>query len=224
MLYCKPKLKVCCIRSVEEAKTAIGYGASAIGLVSSMPSGPGVIPEALIAEIALSIPSSVATFLLTCGQDVESIVDQQKRCGVDTIQLCDRLSQESLARLRNALPGISIVQVIHVLDSRTLEEARMAARETHALLLDSGNPQGAIKELGGTGRTHDWALSRQICEAVDIPVFLAGGLRPDNIADAVRQVRPYGVDVCSGLRSNGHLSESKLASFVSNLESAWHRI
>ena len=83
-----------------------------------------------------------------------------------------------------------------------------------ALLLDSGNPSLAVKELGGTGRTHDWKLSRRIRDSVSIPVFLAGGLTPSNVADAVAAVEPFGLDVCSGVRSDGNLDPVKLRAFV----------
>jgi phosphoribosylanthranilate isomerase len=151
---------------------------------------------------------------------VGAIVDQQRRCGVNTIQLCDELAVEQLKRLRRELPGVHIVQVIHVMDETAIEEASTAADGAHALLLDSGNPQKKIKELGGTGRVHDWSISRKVRESVNVPVFLAGGLNPDNIAGAIRQVRPYGVDVCSGLRSNGHLDPDKLRSFIHNVHTS----
>jgi phosphoribosylanthranilate isomerase len=197
---------------------AVRHGADAIGLVSAMPSGPGVIPDDRIAEIAATIPPGVSTFLLTSSREVDVIVDQQRKFGVDTIQLCDGLSPEALRELRSVMPGVSIVQAVHVVGKDALEEARSAAREVDALLLDSGDPSSAVKELGGTGRTHDWTLSRVICEEVGVPVFLAGGLTPDNIADAVRQVRPFGVDACTGLRTNGHLDEEKLIRFIRNLD------
>jgi phosphoribosylanthranilate isomerase len=220
-LPARPRLKVCCISSIDEARLAISYGASAIGLVSSMPSGPGVIPETLITEIAAVTPPGVATFLLTSERRVAAIVEQQRRCQVNTLQLCDELRPDQLARLRAALPGVAIVQVIHVTGPESLAMAQAAAAAAHALLLDSGNPGKQVKELGGTGRTHDWQISRQICETVELPVFLAGGLGPDNIAAAVSMVRPYGIDVCSGLRSNGKLDESKLAQLMARLDTAW---
>ena len=106
----KPRVKICCIGSVEEAKMAIKAGAAALGLVSAMPSGPGVISEDLIAEIAATIPPGVASFLLTSQQDVSAIIEQQKRCRVNTIQLCDGLAMESYSLLRDAMPGVALVQ------------------------------------------------------------------------------------------------------------------
>jgi phosphoribosylanthranilate isomerase len=214
----RPRLKVCCVASLDEAELAIRHGADAVGLVSSMPSGPGVIPDDRIEEISARIPPGVSTFLLTSSREVAAIIDQQRRFATDAIQLCDGLPPEAVLELRSSMPGISIVQVIHVVDDGALEQARAAARTAHALLLDSGNPASAVKRLGGTGRTHDWALSRMICDEVDVPVFLAGGLTPENVADAVRQVRPFGVDVCTGLRTDGNLNEEKLIRFVRNLD------
>lgn len=214
----RPRLKVCCISSIEEAELAIRYGANAVGLVSAMPSGPGVIPDDRIEEIAAHIPPWVSTFLLTSSRDPEVIIDQQRRFGTDTIQLCDDLPAEGVTTLHSSMPGVSIVQVIHVVDDDSLEQARSAALTADALLLDSGDPTKALKELGGTGRTHDWSLSRKIRDGVDIPIYLAGGLTPNNVAEAVRQVRPFGVDVCTGLRSNGDLDEEKLTRFVQNLD------
>lgn len=196
---------------------AIAHGASCIGLVSAMPSGPGPIEEELIAEIAAVVPPGVSSFLLTSKQDVASIIDQQRRLGVNTLQLVDRLEDGTHADLRAALPGVKIVQVIHVTGPESVEEAQTVARYVDAILLDSGNQSLQVKELGGTGRTHDWSLSRRIRETIDVPLFLAGGLRPDNVAEAVHAVQPYGIDVCSGLRTDGKLDPVKLGAFFAEL-------
>jgi len=214
----RPRLKVCCIADIEEAELAINRGANAVGLVSEMPSGPGVISDDCIEEIAAKIPSGISTFLLTSSRDVQAIVDQLRRGGVNTVQLCDGLPPEEVLELRRLMPGISIVQVIHVVGNEALDQAKMAAQAAHALLLDSGDPAKAVKQLGGTGRIHDWAVSRKIRDEVEVPVWLAGGLTPDNVREAVRQVQPFGVDVCSGLRTNGRLDEEKLIRFVQNID------
>jgi phosphoribosylanthranilate isomerase len=196
---------------------AIEAGASAIGLVSEMPSGPGPIPESLIAEIAATIPPGVSSFLLTCKEDAAAIIDQQRRLRVNTIQICDRLPPGSHQQLRDALPGVSLVQVVHVTGPEAVDEAIAVAPHVDAVLLDSGNQSLKIKELGGTGRTHDWSLSRRIREAIDVPLFLAGGLNPANVAAAIREVQPFGIDVCSGLRTEGHLDPQKLADFFTQI-------
>jgi phosphoribosylanthranilate isomerase len=216
----RPRVKICCIRSVPEAWTAIRHGASALGLVSEMPSGPGIIPEEMIAQIAAIVPPAVSSFLLTSQQDAASIIAQQRRCGVDTLQLCDRLASGSYTDLREAMPGITLVQVIHVTGPESIVEAVSVAPHVDGLLLDSGNRSLPIKVLGGTGQTHDWQISRAIREAVDLPVFLAGGLNPDNVAEAIRQVGPFGVDVCTGVRTDGSLDEAKLIQFFNQIETS----
>jgi len=214
----KPRVKICCIRSVEEAWTAVRHGASALGLVSHMPSGPGVIPDERIATIAAAVPAPVATFLLTCRQDAASIIDQQRRLRTNTLQICDRLQRGVYVELREALPGVRIVAVVHVTGSASVAEAEGVAREADAILLDSGRPDQAVKELGGTGRRHDWTLSRRIREAVDVPVFLAGGITPENAAKAVAAVGPFALDVCTGVRTDGRLDEEKLERLFAALE------
>jgi len=215
----RPVVKICCISSLEEAMMAIRYGAGSIGLVSEMPSGPGVIDEELITEIAARTPRQISTFLLTSLQGVDEIVAQHRRVRTSTIQLVDELVSGSYADLRRQLPGISIVQVIHVQDDGAIKEAERISRDVDFLLLDSGNKSLPTKELGGTGRTHDWSISRRIIERSKVPVFLAGGLNAENVAEAVRSVRPYGLDLCSGVRKEGQLSEEKLKQFFASLAS-----
>jgi phosphoribosylanthranilate isomerase len=216
------RVKICCISTKGEANLAIKYGASAIGLVSEMPSGPGVIPDKLISEIAAIIPPGVSSFLLTSKQDTAGIIQQQRRAGVNTIQLCDRLMKGNYSDLKRAMPGISIVQVIHITGQDSVTEAISAAQSVDAILLDSGNQSLTVKELGGTGKIHDWNLSAEIRNLVNIPVFLAGGLRPENVLEAVQKVKPFGVDVCSGVRTNGKLDQSKLRKFFEQVNKYQH--
>lgn len=217
----RTRVKVCCIAGVEEVRLAVRHGADAVGLVSAMPSGPGPIPEPLIAEIAATVPPPVASFLLTSETSVAAIIEQQRRCRANTLQLVDRLKHGTYTNLRAALPGVSLVQVVHVTGGDAVDEAVRAAEEgVDAVLLDSGDQRLAVKLLGGTGRVHDWAVSRRVVEAVRVPVFLAGGLNPENVGDAIRSVRPFGVDVCSGLRTAGRLDEAKLAAFTAAVATA----
>lgn len=213
-----PAVKICCIASVAEARLAIDAGAAALGLVSAMPSGPGVIDDELIAEIAAAVVPPTQTFLLTARTDADAIAAQHAHARTTTLQLVDHVPLAELRRLRRLCPGVRLVQVIHVRDEASLDEAQAAAPCVDALLLDSGNPALAVKQLGGTGRVHDWALSRRIRDAVTpLPLFLAGGLHADNIADAVRSVAPYGVDLCSSVRTDGRLDAAKLHRFFAAL-------
>jgi phosphoribosylanthranilate isomerase len=212
-----PRVKICCISTAEEAQTAIHYGADALGLVGHMPSGPGVIPDAQILTIASFVPPPVATFLLTSKASAQEIIDHHRKVRTTTIQLVDELIEDTYPELRRSLPGIKLVQVVQVVGESSIERAERVAPYVDALLLDSGNPHGAVRELGGTGRTPNWQLSRRIVEAINIPVFLAGGLTPDNVREAWETVQPFGLDVCSGLRTRGHLDPTKVEAFMTAL-------
>jgi phosphoribosylanthranilate isomerase len=211
------KVKICCISSAEEAQLAAAHGAYALGLVGHMPSGPGVIDDALIADIARVVALPTRTFLLTSETKVEAIIAHQRRVRTTTVQIVDALEGRQYDRLRQELPGVELVQVIHVMDEASVREAVEVAEHVDAILLDSGNPNLAVKELGGTGRAHDWHLSKAIREAINTPLFLAGGLNAANVQRAVDTVQPFGVDLCSSVRTAGRLDERKLEAFFKAL-------
>jgi phosphoribosylanthranilate isomerase len=213
------RVKICCIASLAEARLAVAHGADALGLVGPMPSGPGVIDQATLQSIATWTPPPVANFLLSKETTPVDIITHARAAATDTLQLVDATSPATCQAVRQALPYLRIVQVLHVQGPETIEEAQAMAPHVHALLLDSGDPRAAVPTFGGTGKVHDWAVSRRVVEAVDIPVFLAGGLTPHNVADAVRAVRPFGVDVCSGLRVDGALDAGRLAAFMAAVRS-----
>lgn len=215
----KPRIKICCIASLEEAKLAVAYGASALGLVASMPSGPGVITDELIFEIAKSVPPPIATFLLTSETKAHEIIAHHAKVLTNTIQIVDALSEGSYHQIKTALPFVKLVQVIHVIDEASVFEAIRISEEVDALLLDSGNPSLEIKVLGGTGNIHNWKLSRKIVEQSKVPVFLAGGLKAENVKKAIDEVQPFGLDLCSGVRTDKKLDTSKLEAFF---KAAWY--
>lgn len=222
------QVKICCIKSIEEGLLAIDLGAcltaqhrqaTAIGLVGPMPSGPGVISLQTIRDIVSGMPDDVNTFLLTSEVEAEPIIAQHRIVKTTTIQLVDEISIVELRKLKSALRQIDVVQVIHVQDESSVARAKAVAPYVDALLLDSGNPDLAIKELGGTGRTHNWDISQQIVEQVTVPVYLAGGIRADNVVQAIKHVRPYGVDLCTGVRTNDALDKKKLKAFFEAISS-----
>lgn len=208
-----PRIKICCISSTAEAQLAIAHGASALGLVGHMPSGPGVIADELIREIAKTVPPPVSTFLLTSETKAEKIIRHYNKVHTTTIQLVDELEERQYDLLRRELPHVKLVQVIHVMDDNSVKEAIEISEFVDAILLDSGNPNLSVKELGGTGRTHNWELSKTIRESITVPLFLAGGLNKDNVRQAIDVVQPFGLDLCSSVRTNGKLDQQKLADF-----------
>ena len=213
-------IKICCISSIDEAIRAINSGVEAIGLVGPMPSGPGVIDNVSIRQIVQEVTSQIDTFLLTSELSAEKIVEHHSKTGTSTIQLVDRVDIEVYGVLRKELPGVNLVQVIHVLNDQDIGYARTIAPFVDRILLDSGNPNLKVKVLGGTGMTHDWSISKALVQGVNVPVLLAGGLRAENVEEAIHTVKPAGVDICSGVRRNGHLDDDKLARFVAKAKKA----
>lgn len=213
------RVKICCIQSAEEAALAVRYGADALGLVSAMPSGPGPIPEARIAEIISVVPPGISTFLLTSKTEFEDILEQHVRTGATTLQLCNRVTPEVRRAIHTVIPWVKVVQVVHVVDEHSVEEALVVSETTDAILLDSGQPNADVPTLGGTGNVHDWNLSKRIVDNVDVPVYLAGGLNPGNVTEAIRTVQPFGVDICTGIRTDYHLDESKLGPYMAAIHS-----
>ena len=209
----RPKIKICCISSLEEAFLAIKHGADALGLVGNMPSGPGVIADELISQITKHVPPPIATFLLTSERKASDIIAHHQKVQTNTIQIVDSLLEMDYAKIREAIPAVKLVQVIHVLNEKQIDEALEIEQWVDAILLDSGNPNLKVKILGGTGNSHDWKLSRKIREAVNKPVFLAGGINAQNVQQAIEEVNPYGIDLCSSVRTNGQLDASKLDIF-----------
>ncbi len=209
----RPRVKICCISSIDEARIAIEHGASALGLVGHMPSGPGVIGDELIYQIAKTVPPPISTFLLTSETKPQEIISHYKRVFTTTIQIVDELEKREYELLRKELPNVKLVQVIHVIDDSSVNEAIEVSNYVDAILLDSGNPNLSVKELGGTGRTHNWELSREIRKSIPIPLFLAGGLNKDNVRQAIETVKPFGLDLCSSVRTDGKLDQQKLKEF-----------
>lgn len=210
----RTRIKICCMASAEEVQLAIRAGADAVGFVGPMPSGPGVIDNATIARLAALVPPPIASFLLTCEVTAAAIARHVDRTHPSTVQIVTRISLSESAKLAELLPATRRVQVIHVEDERALEMIEGYAPYVHAYLLDSGRPSLAIPEFGGTGRTHDWQISAEFVRRSPHPVFLAGGLSPANVREAIHCVRPFGVDLCSGVRTGRRLDPSKLDAFI----------
>ncbi len=206
----KVKVKICCISSIEEARLAIAYGAAAVGLVGRMPSGPGIITDELIHSIAKTVLPPIDSFLLTSETTAEAIIEHHNKVNTTTIQIVDALSGREYHKIREAIPNVQLVQVIHVLDEKAVQEAIEISEWVDAILLDSGNPNLSTKVLGGTGKTHNWDLSKKIRENISIPTYLAGGINKGNIRKAIDHMQPFGIDLCSSVRTNGQLDESKL--------------
>ncbi|MEM0923705.1 MAG: phosphoribosylanthranilate isomerase, partial [Pseudomonadota bacterium] len=211
-LMVRVKVKICCMADPGEAAMAAAAGAEYIGLVGPMPSGPGTLTLEDAAEIARSAPPSATPVLLSSATTALDLVREAEAAGAGVIQIVQHVSPGIHAELVAQAPGLECWQVIHVEDRTAVDLIRSFDEQPDAFLLDSGRP--ARGELGGTGRVHDWAISRDCVAATARPVFLAGGLTPENVGEAIRQVRPQGVDLCTGVRLDGRLNAVRLATFM----------
>ncbi len=216
----RTRVKICCIATVEEAAMAIDAGADLLGLVGPMPSGPGPIGLDRAAVIAAGLPPGIGAVLLSSATTLERLEAELRLVRPAALQLVDAVAPAVLEQLRQRAGPTRLLQVLHVTDASVVAAARALAPLVDGFLLDSGRPDAPVKELGGTGRTHDWSLSRAVVEAVDRPVFLAGGLGPANVARAIAAVRPFGVDLCSGIRRDGRLDRELLAAFMDTVRTA----
>lgn len=213
----KIQVKVCCIASAVEARLAVGLGADAVGLVGHMPSGPGVIGVAVAAQIANEMPGGTDTFLLTSAMCASEIVQDLTVCPASAVQIVRHIDPGEYPELIEAAPQVRRIQVVHIEDEGALELLARYQPFVDAFLLDSGKTFGADQQFGGTGATHNWAISRRFVENTDIPVYLAGGLKSTNVFEAITQVRPYGVDLCTGVRTDDQLDPAKLEAFMSEV-------
>ncbi|MDG2238522.1 MAG: phosphoribosylanthranilate isomerase [Arenicellales bacterium] len=213
----KIQVKVCCMASVAEARLAVGLGADAVGLVGHMPSGPGVIGVAVAAQIAKEMPCGIDTFLLTSAMRASEIVQDLAVCPVSAVQIVRHIDPGEYPKLIETAPQVRRIQVVHIEDEGALDLLARYEPFVDAFLLDSGKTFGADQQFGGTGATHNWTISRRFVESTDIPVYLAGGLRSTNVFEAITQVRPSGVDLCTGVRTDDQLDSAKLEAFMSEV-------
>lgn len=214
----RTRIKVCCIADPDEAALAVAAGADAVGLVGAMPSGPGPIPDEAIAAIARQVPPPVASVLLTSETNARDIAAHAAYTGVTAVQVVSPIPLEDSAELARRLPFLRWIQVVHVEDASALDLIEPLSAHVGAFLLDSGRPSQSV--LGGTGQTHDWDISARFVARSPKPVFLAGGLTPANVGEAIARVRPWGVDLCTGVRTQGRLDPGKLAAFMQAVAAA----
>lgn len=207
-------VKICGIRRLEDALAALAFGADGLGfLVGRKHHSPDFLDESDAAAIVAALPPNTSSVLVTHLADPDDIVTLATAIGVTIIQLHGDTSPAQAAVIKHRLPHIKTYKAIHVIDTESIDTAQQYATVVDAIVLDTVNL--ATDQVGGTGQTHDWSLSRQIVEQLPIPVILAGGLTPDNVGEAIRRVRPYGVDVNSGTKGcDGYKDHARLQRFI----------
>ncbi len=212
----RPHIKICCISSVEEARLASGAGAHLLGLVGPMPSGPGVLTLDAARAIAAHDHRPARPILLTASDTAADIARDAATVGVSSVQVVRHIAVQEARTLGES--GLDYVQVIHVEGPDSVDLVDTYAEHCSAFLLDSGRPAAGF--LGGTGAVHDWSLSAGFVRRSPRPVWLAGGLTPENVGAAIETVRPDGLDICSGLRREGRLDAGLLRDYIVAIDRA----
>jgi phosphoribosylanthranilate isomerase len=203
--------------SLEEVQLAIRAGADAVGFVCATPTSVRTIDKQRVALITPLIPPPIESFLLTSELTASSIAKNVQLTGASTVQILSHISLTESKQLSELIPTIKRVQVIHVESEVTLELIDKYSPYVHSFLLDSGRPNLKTPEYGGTGRTQNWSISAEFVKKCPLPVYLAGGLTTENVSEAIRLVRPFGVDLCSGVRTNSRLDPGKLKAFIAEV-------
>jgi phosphoribosylanthranilate isomerase len=207
------KVKICGITNTEDARLVLESGADMLGMIVDVPiASPRKIPLDTAVEIAHALSGEidlVAVLMPHRVQEVEHIVRQLKPFAV---QLHGFESNAFLHAVRDAVPGVKVIKTVHVDETGTIHGGLPESDYLDFLLLDTVSHQ-----IGGTGKTHNWATSARLVEQSTVPVLLSGGLSSSNVCDAIRAVKPYGVDVASGVESSpGRKSKEKIERFMRN--------
>jgi phosphoribosylanthranilate isomerase len=207
------RVKICGIKSIDEAWMAVDAGADAFGLIvgATHKTEDVLKPETAhyILKEAPPYISSVLVTHLTTAKEILAIYTKVPACH---IQLQDNISIDEIDKLRKNLKHVKLIKAIHVVRKDAVDAAKYFAPNVDALLLDSKTRF----RIGGTGKVHDWNISRDIVESIEIPIILAGGLTPENVVEAIKKVRPFGVDVNTGVKfPDGTKNPQLIKDFVS---------
>lgn len=190
-------VKICGIRSIEDARAAVVAGADELGFHVGLTGGRVPLESEHAARIIAELPESASGVVVTSIAESGKLIELVRATGADIVQLYGDATPETILEVKKALPDVQVWKVLNVADEGSIAEAKKYERAADAIALDTLNKETGVR--GGTGKVHDWNISRKIVESVSIPVILAGGLNPDNVAEAIRAVNPFGVDVNSGV-------------------------
>jgi phosphoribosylanthranilate isomerase len=214
------RVQIAGVSSLEEALAAEQAGADALGFTVRLPNGlHDDLTEAKARSIIAALPPFIASVAITYVETPREAVDLCRYLGVAALQLHGPFPTQELPLIRAALPHLKLIRAVHVTGPGALAQARALERRVDALILDTYDP--TTGRHGATGQTHDWSISRQIVDHIRTPVILAGGLTPDNVAEAIRIVQPWAVDVHTGIeRADGTRDFSAIGAFVARAKAA----
>ncbi|MBI9104532.1 MAG: phosphoribosylanthranilate isomerase [Spirochaetales bacterium] len=211
------------MQSLEEARAIIDAGVDHIGITPGENNLPGEISYKDAFEIFQAVKGEITRIAITVSTDIEEIIEMVKAVQPDILHICGPSSTmmppPALYELRRALPGIRIMQAISVGDRSAVDLCLKYQDAADIIILDT--EVSTIGGIGASGETHDWSISKEIVDRCKLPVILAGGLSPDNVAAAIKAVRPWGVDSLSctniPLENGGFRKDiAKIKQFVKN--------
>jgi len=212
----KVKVKICGITRNEDLVMATEAGADAVGVVIDVPSSPRNLTIEKAKKIIENAPIFVKTVAVTVPKNLDHLTKIYEKLKPDILQIHgNNLPKDAI---REKLPDASLIRAIQATSNEVIEDAVEVANTFDAVLLDSF----VSGKYGGTGKAHDWGLSKQVREAIyPRPLILAGGLKPENVKDAVRMVQPYAVDVSSGVESQPGIKDyRRILEFIKNAKEA----
>lgn len=207
------KVKICGITNIKDALLAAELGADFLGFIVEISESEDSLSKDEAKNLIRQLPLEVIPVMVTYLNNAEEIVKVASYVIAGAVQLHSNISLPEIGKIRKALPKIKIIKAIHVIDEKVVSEAVKFSDYVDYILLDSK----AKGKIGGTGKTHDWSISRKIILKCKKPVLLAGGLNPENVLDAVRKIKPFGVDVNSGVKAKPRVKDAeKLRKFIEN--------
>ena len=207
------RVKICGITREEDLAVAVAAGADAVGFLVGVPSSPRNLTIERAERLLRQVPIFVDSVVVTAPQSIDGLAEICETLKPSAIQIHGKKSFVA-SELREQIKDARLIKTVYVTKDALNETAIEELKTFDAVLLDSV----AKGQYGGTGRVHDWNMSRQIREAVaPLPLILAGGLKPENVKEAVQTVQPYAVDVASGVESQPAVKDhGKVRAFVEN--------
>ena len=207
------KVKICGVTNREDAHLVVDSGADMLGMIVDVPvETPRKISIEKAEELAKGIGDAINIVVVLCPRSVEEVETVVRRLEPFGVQMHGFESNAFLRDVREVLPDVKLIKTVHVDEQGTVHGVMPEEDYVDFILLDTFSVQ-----IGGTGKTHRWDISRKIVEDSIIPVILSGGLTPENVGDAIKEVNPYGVDVASGVESSGgRKSKEKVLQFMRN--------
>ena len=209
------RVKICGIKSIEDARAAYEAGADELGFHVALDGGRSPLTPESAAEMIRMLPGGVSSVVVTSATQPAQLIEIAKKTGANVLQLYGDATPEQVRAVKAELPNIVIWKVLNVSDDSSIAKAKEYEGAADAIALDTLNKETGAR--GGSGKTHDWNISKRVVESVSVPVVLAGGLTPENVAEAIATVSPAGVDVNSGVSNpDGSKDIEKVKAFVNN--------